>query len=51
MRIDFTKMHGVGNDFVVFDAPPGKPMLTGEQFRRLVGTSPAAYRRAFRSRQ
>ena len=22
MRIDFTKMHGVGNDFVVFDAPP-----------------------------
>jgi diaminopimelate epimerase len=22
MRIAFTKMHGVGNDFVVFDAPP-----------------------------
>ena len=21
MRIDFTKMHGVGNDFIVFDAP------------------------------
>lgn len=35
MRIDFTKMHGVGNDFVVFDAPPGQPMLTAEQFRRL----------------
>jgi diaminopimelate epimerase len=35
MRIDFTKMHGVGNDFVVFDAPAGKSMLTAEQFRRL----------------
>ena len=35
MRLDFTKMHGVGNDFVVFDAPVGQPMLTGEQFRRL----------------
>jgi len=35
MRIDFTKMHGVGNDFVVFDAPAGQPMLTAEQFRRL----------------
>lgn len=35
MRIDFTKMHGVGNDFVVFDATPGQPMLTPEQFRRL----------------
>ena len=21
MRIDFTKMHGLGNDFIVFDAP------------------------------
>jgi diaminopimelate epimerase len=35
MRIDFTKMHGVGNDFVVFDAAAGRPMLTAEQFRRL----------------
>ena len=35
MRLDFTKMHGVGNDFVVFDAPAGQPMLTAEQFRRL----------------
>lgn len=25
MRIDFTKMHGLGNDFIVFDAPPGGP--------------------------
>ncbi|HEY6481960.1 MAG TPA: diaminopimelate epimerase [Steroidobacteraceae bacterium] len=23
MRIDFTKMHGTGNDFIVFDAPGG----------------------------
>lgn len=35
MRIDFTKMHGVGNDFVVFDAPAGQPPLAGEQLRRL----------------
>ncbi|MDB6045977.1 MAG: Diaminopimelate epimerase [Gammaproteobacteria bacterium] len=35
MRIDFTKMHGVGNDFVVFDAPAGQPVLEPEQFRRL----------------
>ena len=35
MRIDFTKMHGAGNDFVVFDAPAGQPMPSGEQFRRL----------------
>jgi diaminopimelate epimerase len=25
MRIDFTKMHGLGNDFIVFDAPAGGP--------------------------
>jgi diaminopimelate epimerase len=35
MRLDFTKMHGVGNDFVVFDAPAGQPVLTADQFRRL----------------
>ena len=35
MRIAFTKMHGVGNDFAVFDAPAGQPVLTAEQFRRL----------------
>jgi diaminopimelate epimerase len=33
MRIDFTKMHGVGNDFIVFDAPPDP--VSPEQFRRL----------------
>lgn len=35
MRLDFTKMHGVGNDFVVFDAPPGQSALSADQFRRL----------------
>ena len=35
MRLDFTKMHGVGNDFVVFDAPSGEPVPTADQFRRL----------------
>jgi diaminopimelate epimerase len=35
MRLDFTKMHGVGNDFVVFDAPRGQSVLTADQFRRL----------------
>ncbi len=35
MRIDFTKMHGVGNDFVVFDVPPGRPMLSAVQLRAL----------------
>ena len=34
MRIDFTKMHGLGNDFIVFEAP-GKELPTPEQFRRL----------------
>jgi diaminopimelate epimerase len=34
MRIEFTKMHGVGNDFVVFDAPGASP-LDGALIRRL----------------
>ena len=34
MRIEFTKMHGLGNDFVVFDAPAGPP-LDGALIRRL----------------
>jgi diaminopimelate epimerase len=34
MRIEFTKMHGVGNDFAVFDAP-GAAALDGELIRRL----------------
>ncbi len=35
MRIDFTKMHGVGNDFVVFDAPPDESVLQPERLRSL----------------
>jgi len=35
MRIDFTKMHGVGNDFVVFDAPGDPELLAPERLRRL----------------
>jgi diaminopimelate epimerase len=35
MRINFTKMHGVGNDFIVFDAPRGMPLPTPGQFRSL----------------
>src|SRR5437762_2319517 len=35
MRIDFTKMHGVGNDFVVFDAPADESVLQPERLRRL----------------
>jgi len=34
MRIDFTKMHGLGNDFIVFEAPPGPPP-SADQIRRL----------------
>ncbi len=35
MRIAFTKMHGVGNDFVVFDAPADQSLLAPERLRRL----------------
>ena len=35
MRIDFTKMHGLGNDFVVIDATHGPVSLDGAQVRRL----------------
>ena len=34
MRIEFTKMHGLGNDFAVFDAS-GAPPLDGALIRRL----------------
>jgi diaminopimelate epimerase len=33
-RLEFTKMHGLGNDFAVFDAP-GAAALDGELIRRL----------------
>ncbi|HWG31059.1 MAG TPA: diaminopimelate epimerase, partial [Steroidobacteraceae bacterium] len=35
MRINFTKMHGVGNDFIVFDVPAGAPLPDAGQLRRL----------------
>jgi diaminopimelate epimerase len=35
MRIAFTKMHGVGNDFVVFDAPPDAALLEPGRLRAL----------------
>jgi diaminopimelate epimerase len=42
MRLDFTKMHGVGNDFVVFDAPSGPPdRHTGIGFDQALVLEPA----------
>jgi diaminopimelate epimerase len=35
MRIEFTKMHGSGNDFIVFDSPPGGGIPRAEQLRKL----------------
>ncbi len=35
MRIDFTKMHGVGNDFIVFDAPQDRTVLEPARLRAL----------------
>jgi len=35
MRVEFTKMHGVGNDFVVFDAPADDTLLKPALLRAL----------------
>ena len=35
MRLKFTKMHGLGNDFIVFDAPRPHEVPTPAQLRRL----------------
>jgi diaminopimelate epimerase len=35
MQIEFTKMHGLGNDFIVFDAPGNGRLPTVEQWRQL----------------
>jgi len=35
MRIDFVKMHGLGNDFMIFDAPTGATLPDRETFRHL----------------
>jgi diaminopimelate epimerase len=35
MQIEFTKMHGLGNDFMLFDLPADSAMPTPEQWRAL----------------
>jgi diaminopimelate epimerase len=35
MRLAFTKMHGLGNDFIVFDAPAGSSLPSAAALRRL----------------
>ena len=35
MQLDFTKMHGLGNDFIVFDAPRDGKLPTAAQWRAL----------------
>jgi diaminopimelate epimerase len=35
MRIEFTKMHGSGNDFIVFDAPDARAVPPAEILRQL----------------
>jgi diaminopimelate epimerase len=35
MQIEFTKMHGLGNDFIVFDAPRDGALPTADQWRAL----------------
>ena len=35
MRLEFTKMHGLGNDFIVFDAPAGSAPPAAAELRRL----------------
>src|SRR5690606_6662246 len=35
MRLNFTKMHGLGNDFIVFDAPDETAVPSAETLRRL----------------
>ena len=35
MQLDFTKMHGLGNDFIVFDAPRDGWLPTATQWRTL----------------
>jgi diaminopimelate epimerase len=35
MQLEFTKMHGLGNDFIVFEAPRGGQLPTPAQWREL----------------
>ncbi|MDH5177850.1 MAG: diaminopimelate epimerase, partial [Gammaproteobacteria bacterium] len=34
-RLAFTKMHGLGNDFIVFDAPSASAVPTPRELQRL----------------
>ena len=35
MQLEFTKMHGLGNDFLVLEAPPGNVLPSAAQWRAL----------------
>src|ERR1700685_1888735 len=35
MRVNFTKMHGLGNDFIIFDLPDGAEWTTPARWREL----------------
>jgi diaminopimelate epimerase len=35
MQLDFTKMHGLGNDFIVFDAPRDGRLPSADEWRQL----------------
>ena len=35
MRLEFVKMHGLGNDFIVVDAGAGRPLPAPPQWRAL----------------
>jgi diaminopimelate epimerase len=35
MRVEFTKMHGLGNDFILLELPPGVPFPTAAQWQAL----------------
>ena len=53
MRLDFTKMHGLGNDFIVFDAPQPDAIPTPARIAALadrhtgIGFSQAEILRAY----
>ena len=47
MRIQFTKMQGAGNDFVVLDETRGRLGLTAAQYRLLGDRRPDFERAAF----
>ena len=54
MRVDFTKMHGLGNDFIVLDAPAGtvsrRRANSGSAWRRATRALASIRRWCWRSR-